>query len=277
MSLIEAIVLGIFQGISEFLPISSSGHLVLLQRLFGIEEGNLFFSVMLHFGTLLSVFIVYFNDIINIIKEFIKLVADTVKYKKIVLNNEYRILAMMIIIGTIPTGLMGIFLNDFFEGLYASVIAVGISLMVTGLILWIAEKKASGRKSVREMGTLDAIMIGFFQGLAIIPGISRSGSTIVGALFRGFNKKLATRFSFLLSMPAIFGASFLEFYKSITDYGNIYISKTLVIGVLLATVSGVFAIKLLIRLLEKGRLHYFSYYVWFVGLLTIVLRITNVI
>lgn len=273
MTILEAIILGIFQGISEFLPISSSGHLVILQNLFGITEGNVFFTVMLHFGTLLAVFIVYFKDIIFIIKEFINLIGDLIKTRRLRLDNQYKILGVMIIIGSIPTALMGLFLEDFFEGLYSSITAVGVALLITGVLLWLAEKKSHSTKTVKDLKAIDALVIGTFQGFAIAPGISRSGSTIVGALFRGLDKKLATRFSFLLSIPAILGASILEFAKVLSEPNNIYISNALILGILLSCISGIIAIKLLIKLLEKGKLHYFSYYVWLLGIITIIIGV----
>ena len=190
MSIIQAIILGIFQGIAEFLPISSSGHLVLLQNLFKITEGELFFTVMLHFGTLLSIIIVYFKDIIKMISGFFEIISDIVTGKGLKLDNQYKVLPIMIIVGTIPTALIGFLFKDFFEGLYNSLTAVGIALVITGILLWISERSNSGRKSSKDITLLDAIFIGIFQGFAIIPGVSRSGSTIVGGLFRGLNKTL---------------------------------------------------------------------------------------
>lgn len=269
MSIIEAIILGIFQGITEFLPISSSGHLVLLQNLFGIEEDTIFFTVMLHFGTLLSIFIIYFKDIINIVIEFFKMIHDIIQKRQLNLN-EYRILAIMIIIGSIPTGLMGIFLKDYFEGLYNSLFAIGISFIITGFILFITEKIATGKKNVKDLRVIDAIIIGVFQGMAITPGISRSGSTIVGGLLRGFNKKLATKFSFLLALPAIFGATLLNFVEVLSSENYLTLSTPLVIGTTLSAITGIAAIKLLIKLLERGKLYYFSFYLWILGAIVII-------
>ncbi|RKD34490.1 undecaprenyl-diphosphate phosphatase [Thermohalobacter berrensis] len=275
MDLFKVIILAIFQGITEFLPISSSGHLVLLQDLLGIKEGNLFIAVMLHFGTLISILIVYFKDIVGIINEFFIMIIEFLKYKKINIDNEYKMLSILIIIGSIPTGLMGIFLGDVFESFYNSTLIVGFALIITGLLLWIAEKSSSGIKNVKDMNILDALLIGIFQGLAITPGISRSGSTIVGGLFRGLNKKLATRFSFLLAIPAILGASLIEFYKAISVQTSVVLSNLLVpaiIGIFVSAITGVFAIKLLIRVLEKGKLYYFSVYVWILGIMIILVE-----
>lgn len=265
MTIFQAIILGIFQGIAEFLPISSSGHLVLLQSLFKIQEGNLFFAKMLHLGTLISIFIVYFNDIIIIIKEFFILTYDLFRYRKLRIDNEYKRLGLMIIVGSIPTGIIGILFSDFFEKLYSSVTIVGLALIVTGILLWAAEKLPPRNKKANDMKIYDALIIGLFQGFAITPGISRSGSTIVGGLFRGFNKKLATKFSFLLALPATFGAGLLGIKDALSESSAIAIDLPLIVGVTISAITGVFAINILIKVLEKGKLHYFSYYVWIIG------------
>ena len=271
MTLIQAIILGIFQGITEFLPISSSGHLVILQHFFGITEGNLFFTEMLHFGTLISIFIVYFNDIINIIVEFFKMIGDGIKNKKFRIKNGYQKLGLLIIVGSIPTAIIGILFEDFFENLYSSsLLPIGIAFMITGLFLWIANKKPYENKNVKRMSFLDSIIIGIFQGIAIIPGISRSGSTIVAGLLRGLDRGLATEFSFLLALPAIFGAGLLGVVDVVKTGSEIAFTTPLLVGVLLSTVVGVFAIKFLISILKKDKLYYFSYYLWIVGLITIV-------
>lgn len=270
MTLLQAIILGIFQGIAEFLPISSSGHLVLLQSLFKIQEGNLFFTEMLHLGTLISIVIVYFNDIIKIIKEFFILIYESFKLKKLNINNDYKKLGLMIIIGSIPTGIIGILLNDFFEGLYNSVTVVGLALIFTGIMLWTVEKVSIGNKKVKDIKISDALIIGLFQGLAITPGISRSGSTIAGGLFRGLNKELATKFSFLLALPATFGAALLGLKDTLSESSNIIIDLPLILGVIISAIIGVIAIKFLIKVLEKGKLHYFSYYLWIIGTIIII-------
>lgn len=273
MSFLKAIFLGIFQGVTEFLPISSSGHLVLLQKLFGIDEGNLFFTVMLHFGTLISIVIVYFKDIVNIISEFNKFLIEFVKNGKVELNNEYRKLGVMIIIGSIPTALMGILLENVFESFYNSTIIVGLALLFTGVLLWTAERITSGKKSIRNMTVKDALVIGTFQGLAITPGLSRSGSTIVGGLFMGLDKKIATKFSFLLALPATFGASLLELSKTLSNNLSDVSFLIVIVGVLASCITGIFSIKFLIRVLERGKLYYFSYYVWFLGSIVILLEV----
>ncbi|MCF6463283.1 undecaprenyl-diphosphatase UppP [Clostridium sp. Cult1] len=271
MTLVQAVILGIFQGIAEFLPISSSGHLVILQHFFGIREGNLFFTEMLHFGTLISIVIVYFNDIIKIVVEFIKMVKNCIVNRKLKIRNDYQKLGILIIVSSIPTAVIGLAFEDFFEKLYSSsILPIGIAFIVTGILLWIANNKSYENKRVRNMSFLDGLIIGTFQGVAIIPGISRSGSTIVAGLFRGLNRSLATEFSFLLALPATFGAGLLGIREVIKTNSQVAFTMPLIIGVSLSTIVGVFAIKLLIRILKKDKLHYFSYYLWIIGLITIV-------
>lgn len=271
LTLVQAVILGIFQGIAEFLPISSSGHLVILQHFFGIREGNLFFTEMLHFGTLISIVIVYFNDIIKIVVEFIKMIKNCIVNKNLKIRNDYQKLGILIIVSSIPTAIIGLVFEDFFEKLYSSsILPIGIAFIVTGILLWIANNKSYENKRVRNMSFLDGLIIGTFQGVAIIPGISRSGSTIVAGLFRGLNRSLATEFSFLLALPATFGAGLLGIREVIKTNSKVAFTMPLIIGVSLSTIVGVFAIKLLIRILKKDKLHYFSYYLWIIGLITIV-------
>jgi len=270
LSFFQAIILGIFQGVAEFLPISSSGHLALLQKFFGIKEGNLFFTEMLHFGTLISIFIVYFNDILKMIVEFFKLIFSIVKGNKVEKINKHQKLALLIIIGSIPTAIVGLLFEDFFESLYTSILPIGIAFLVTGLLLWFSEKKAYQNKNISKMSYVDSLIIGTAQGIAIIPGISRSGSTIVAGLLRGLNKPLATEYSFLLALPATFGAGLLGILKLIKSNSEILIDLPLIAGVLISAIVGIFSIRFLVRLLNKNKLHYFSYYLWAIGIITII-------
>jgi len=180
------------QGFSEFLPISSSGHLAILQHFFGIEgESVLAFAVLLHLGTLISLVAVYYRVIWELIIELFASIKDLVTGKGLQINkNETRKHGVMIVVATIPTGLMGVFFNDFFAGLYNSVPAIGVCLIITGCFLWLAERMGQKEKNVREMKITDALFVGLCQGIAIVPGISRSGSTIVGSLF--FRSEQAT-------------------------------------------------------------------------------------
>ncbi len=255
MEMSKIIFLGIIQGLTEFLPISSSGHLVIFQRVLDIHYEGLLLEVFLHFGTLIPVLIIFWQDI-----------KEILFFKK-----EKRHLTWLILIGIIPTGLMGYFLEDFFEGLFSSVITVGFMLLVTGLLLYLVERVGQVNKDLSGMKTHNAIIVGIAQGLAVIPGISRSGTTIAASLFQGLDRESAARYSFLISIPVIFGAGLLKVSDAVTA-GTSGLSWSLIIaGVIAAAVSGYFAIKYLLHILKSGSLVIFSYYCWGLGFLIIIL------
>lgn len=280
MNLLQVIMLGIVQGLTEFLPVSSSGHLAVTQMLLGVPEDRIFFlTVMLHVGTLFSVIVVYWNDLLNIVLEFFRMLSDLGRGKGPGLDNEYRRLGLFIIVGTIPTGLMGLLLKDVFASFYTSRLIIGFSLLITGSLLWFAEhgnrKSTSSLKTLGAMTWKNAFLVGVFQGFAITPGISRSGSTIAGALFQGINKETATRFSFLLSFPAITAATLLE-SKDVMTYGMGDVTLPLLLaGIAASFLAGTFAIRSLINLIKKEKLFYFSYYTWTVGTIVIITSLLN--
>ena len=270
MTLLQAIILGIVQGLTEFLPVSSSGHLAITQFILGVPEDRIFFlTVMLHVGTLFSVLVVYWIDLKNIVIEFFKMCMDLIQKKGPGLQNEYRRLALLIIVGTIPTGIMGLLLKDIFSAFYTSQLVIGFSLLITGSLLWFAEKsqhkKLTDLKPLSKMTWKNAFAVGVFQGFAITPGISRSGATIAGALFQGINKETATRYSFLLSFPAILAATLLETRDAVSyGMGSVTV-PILTVGIIASFLAGVVAIKALINLIKKEKLYYFSFYTWTVG------------
>ncbi|MFW5998753.1 MAG: undecaprenyl-diphosphate phosphatase [Halanaerobiaceae bacterium] len=254
MEILKSLLLGIIQGITEFLPISSSGHLVLFQRILGITEGNLTLNIFLHFGTLIPVLIIFWNDIKDII----------------LFKSEKKHLIWLIIVGSIPTGFIGIFLEGYSEILFSSVLITGFMLLITGFLLYIAEKVKNYSKQIKDFKSGNAIIVGIAQGMAIIPGISRSGSTIIAALFQKLDKKEAARFSFLLSIPAITGANILKIKELLNNQSHTGISLfPLLLGTLTAAIAGYFAIKYLLHILEAGSLIVFSYYCWILGLIVI--------
>lgn len=267
MSYFEAVILGLVQGLAEFLPISSSGHLALLQHFFGIEgESVLLFAVLMHVGTLISVFIVYWNDIWVLILELCAVVKDIFTGKGLRINaNPTRRLGFMIIAATVPTALIGLVGNDFFEGLYGSVTAIGIGLIFTGTIMWISERMGSGKKHVEEMKFRNALAVGVMQGIAICPGVSRSGSTLVGGLFSGLNREFAVRFAFLISIPSILGSVVLEVPDALEQGLDASLIGPVLAGVVVAAVSGLLAIKAMIRLVSNKKLFIFSIYTWLLG------------
>ena len=278
MTLLQAIILGIVQGLTEFLPVSSSGHLAITQYLLGVPEDRVFFlTVMLHIGTLFSVMAVYWNDLWHMLTEFIWMCRDLINGKGANLANEYRRLAVLIIVGSIPTGIMGILFKDIFASFYTSNLVIGVSLLITGSLLWFAEKSQRNRtdtlKPLERMTVKNALAVGIFQGFAITPGISRSGSTIAGALFQGINKETATRYSFLLSFPAILAATLMETRDAVAyGLGDVTI-PILITGIATSFVAGVFAIRTLINFIKKERLYYFSFYTWTVGLIVVMISL----
>jgi undecaprenyl-diphosphatase len=274
LTILKAILLGVVQGLTEFLPVSSSGHLAVTQNLLKVQEDKiLFLTVMLHIGTLFSVFFIYYKDIYFICREFIYLFLEFFTGKGFKINNTHRKMGILIIIATIPTGLMGVFFKDIFAGFYTSTLVIGVALIITGTLLWTAEKYHTGKRNIQHMNWFDAVIVGLFQGLAITPGISRSGATIVGSLFRGFNKELATKFSFLISVPAILGATVFEAKDAFSmGMGDITLG-VLFIGILASFLSGVFAIRTLINFIKKEKLFYFSFYTWIVGGIVVVLSL----
>lgn len=270
MSYIEAIILGLVQGLAEFLPISSSGHLALLQNIFGVNPDQvLFFAVMLHVGTLISVFIIYWNDLCALIVELFATIKDLCTGKGLHLDEKpVRKLGVMIIVATIPTAVIGLLFNDLFASFYNSYLAIGIGFLVTGVIMYLAEKMGSASKEIEKMNFRNALFIGTLQGIAICPGVSRSGSTLVGGLTTGLKREFAVKFAFLISIPSILGSVVLELPEAIEAGIDPGLIGPIVVGVVVSAVSGFIAIKAMIKLVSNKKLSYFSYYVWVLGALT---------
>ena len=271
MSYFEAIILGLVQGLAEFLPISSSGHLALLQQAFGIHEDKvLLFAVLLHVGTLISVFIVYWKDIWELIVELCLTIRDLCTGKGLRLaERPIRKLGVMIIVATIPTAIIGLVFSDFFDSLYNSVIPIGVGLIITGFLLIFAEKKGEGNRGIQQMNFRNAIFIGLVQGVAICPGISRSGSTLFGSLVCNLDRKFAVKFVFLISIPSILGSAVLEAPAALEAGVTATEVGPVLVGMLVAAVSGLVAIKTMIKIVSDKKLSYFSYYVWVLGLFVV--------
>lgn len=272
MSYIESIILGLVQGLTEFLPVSSSGHLAVLQHFFGIEGDKvLIFTVLLHIGTLISVFIMYWKDIWELIKELFLTIKDLCTGKGLRLDERpTRKLGVMIIWTTIPTTIMGLTMNKFFESLNSNILAIGIGWIFTGVILFLAEKLNSGRKNIEKMNFRNGFFIGIMQGIAICPGVSRSGSTMVGGILTGLEREFAVRYAFLISIPTILGAAVLEIPDAIhqANVGTMSVGP-MIAGIIVAAVSGVLAIKAMINVVVAKKLKYFSYYVWILAVFVI--------
>lgn len=271
MGYLEAVILGLVQGLAEFLPISSSGHLALLQNIFGVQGDQvLFFTVLLHVGTLISVFIIYWRDICELIVELFLTIKDLCTGKGLRLaERPVRKLGVMIIVATIPTALIGLLFNDIFNGLYLSLLAIGIGFLITGVLMFLAERMGSARKGIEKMNFRNAVFIGVLQGIAIYPGISRSGSTLVGGLTTGLERTFAVKFAFLISIPSILGSVVLELPDAIKEGIDPQLIGPILAGMAVAAVSGFIAIKTMIQIVSKKKLSYFSYYVWVLGIFTI--------
>lgn len=269
MDFLHAAALGVIQGLTEFLPVSSSGHLVIFQNLFGLREPELFFDICLHMGTLIAIFLVFWREIIAILTTLFQLptlARQSAGLKPLFENNESVRMALLILLGTIPTGILGVFFQSIAEQLFSSLRTVGAMLVVTGTILWIARRHSSLGRPVAALTLKDALMIGFVQGLAIIPGISRSGSTISAALLLGVDREVAGRYSFLLSIPAIMGALVMGLEADMLGTSSAGIG-VLFLGTAMAAMVGYVALVVLMRLVKKGKLSAFAPYCWGLGAL----------
>ena len=267
MTYFEAVILGLVQGLAEFLPISSSGHLALLQQWFDIDENKvLLFAVLLHVGTLISVFIIYWKDIWELIVELCLTIKDLLTGKGLRLEERpVRKLGVMIIVATIPTAIIGILFNDLFDKLYTSVLPIGVGLIITGFLLVLAERTGNSNRGIDKMNFRNALFIGTVQGIAICPGISRSGSTLFGSLICNLDRKFAVKFVFLISIPSILGSAIMETPEAIKAGFDMAQLGPVLVGMAVAAVSGLIAIKTMIKIVSDKKLSYFSYYVWALG------------
>ncbi|ERI78464.1 putative undecaprenyl-diphosphatase UppP [Clostridium sp. ATCC BAA-442] len=273
-----SILMGIIQGVAEFLPISSSGHLALFQTFFGMEnmeEKYMFFTVLLHFGTLISVCMVYWRDIVDMIREFFLGIAALAGRKDTgVAPPPARRMVMLIIIATVPLFVM-VFLRDAVNQLFSNSIMVSCALLATGFILFFSDRIARGHKTARNATVADALIVGCGQALAVIPGLSRSGTTISVGMMRGFDRAFAVRFSFLMSLPAVLGANVLEIKDALASNFPIEELPMYLVGVAVSAVVGYFAIRLVKSLSDKGKFGKFAYYCWAVGLGSLVAGIVK--
>ena len=278
MTILNALLLGIIQGVAEFLPISSSGHLSIAQNLLGMGmEGadDVFFDVLLHLGTLGAVFVAYWADIREMILEFIQMIRDAAGRSSPQRIPSARRMILLIVVGTLP--LFPILIppvKGFVEGLYANTFFVGGALLATGLLLYFCDRVPKGRKNERTATLADVLLVGAGQAVATCPGISRSGMTICMGCFRGFERRFAVRFAFLLSIPAVLGANILQI-KDVAAAGGIDVKllPAYILGVLVAAVSGYFSIRLVRMVADKGRFGAFAYYCCAAGSVTVILSL----
>jgi undecaprenyl-diphosphatase len=267
MTVLQAILLGAIQGLTEFLPVSSSGHLVLFQKIFGIAEPAMFFDTLVHGGTLIAVFVVLWRDIWNILRRLIQPLTG------------------YLILGTLPAVAVALAFDDAIEGAFQSGNFLGFAFLITAIFLALAEiisKKVKTLKEKEEMTWFDALIIGIFQAIAIIPGVSRSGSTLSASLARGLDRDFAARFSFLLSIPAILGALVMQIKELADQTGSIQAlpagsapaspgigALPLAAGTLTAAIVGFFAIRFMLKIVRERSLWGFAAYTGALGLLVL--------
>lgn len=280
MTILEAIILGIVQGLTEFLPVSSSGHLVLLGHILGTTtEGNVLFEVILHLGTLVAIVIAFFEDIVALVINGLMIIKNFVLFigfylsptkkaseKPVILETDYQRFVMLIIVATIPTVIIALLLQKVILAAFTSLLFPAIGLIVTATLLLITTKLPSGDNTEKNTSYLKAVVVGVFQGFATFPGISRSGSTIVAGLLVGMKKEFVVKFSFIMSIPAIIGATILQLkdFEATEPLGNIVV--TYGAGMITSAIVGYICIKVLLDVVRRGKIHYFAYYCYTVGI-----------
>ncbi|MDX9709751.1 MAG: undecaprenyl-diphosphate phosphatase [Trichloromonas sp.] len=263
MTLPHALLLGLIQGMTEFLPVSSSGHLAITQYLLpGFEQPGILFDVLLHLGTMLAVALYFRRDLGNLLSS---------PFRKDEEATLHRRLLLLLIAGSVPTAVIGLAFKDVFEGMFENIPLVGLMLLVTGTLLFVSEKFRRGKRKEKDLNLLDALVVGTVQGCAIIPGISRSGSTIAALLLRGIDGETAARFSFLLALPAILGAALLslrDLHAVPAGEFPLYLTGTSV-----AFAAGMLSIHFLLAVIRKRRLFAFALYCWLAGSLVLTLTL----
>ena len=274
MTYLTAFLLGLIQGVAEFLPISSSGHLAIAQNLLGLENAGSvpeFFDVLLHLGTLAAVFAAYWKDICEMVVEFFRGIGDLAHRSTPSPVPPARRLILLIIVGTLP--LFAVLpVRRAVQGLGDNMVFVGAALIVTGFLLFLCDRVRKGRKTERSATWADALLVGVGQAVATLPGVSRSGMTITAGCFVGYERTFAVRFSFLLSIPAVLGANILSIGDAVKAGINGAEVPMYLVGVVTAAVVGYLCIRLLKYVADKGRFGAFAYYCWAVGILTLVLQ-----
>lgn len=286
MNIGKAILMGLIQGLTEFLPVSSSGHLALIKQLFKMDTGTgILFDVLLHIATLAAICVVYFKDVARLFIEFIGIAKDVFGnivtfFKNMgnggnadyvpIMTSSYRRFACMIIVSSVPTAILGLLLDDIVDYCSGSLIVTGVCLIGTGVILLIADMMDGGNKKPKNAGLGDAFCVGMAQGIATMPGLSRSGTTITACLLCGFDRKFAVKYSFIMSIPAVLGALLLELTKlggeSVTggEVGCYFV------GMIIAAVVGFFALFAVMKLVMSKYFKYFSFYCFFIGVVSII-------
>lgn len=269
MDILQAMIIGLVQGLTEFLPVSSSAHLIFVQQALGLSDVGLAFDVLMHVGTLVAVVIYFYTDIINMIKGFFLSLIDLKEGNFIpeIKKDPYKKLAWLTILATIPVGVVGVLFNDAVEAMFTGLTVPAFLLLITGCLLYVSQRMNSGRIDVRNFSIKEALIMGCGQAIAVLPGLSRSGTTIASGLFAGLDKEFAAKFSFILSIPAILGAAVFQL-KDLSG-GSIEIGACIA-GFIVAVISGYFAISFLLKIVRERSLDIFAYYCWIVGIIVLV-------
>jgi undecaprenyl-diphosphatase len=278
VSYVTAVILGFVQGVAEFLPISSSGHLTLFQHFLGMAEPDGLFNILLHFATLLAVCLYYFHDVAEMVVEFFRGIAAMFSRQPSYGNPpEARRLVLLVIVGTLPL-LLVLPIEDKIEALGNSPIFVSCALLVTGCILFLSDRMGGGRKTAKNATLKDVLLVGVAQGVATIPGLSRSGCTISAGMAVGFDRRFAVRYSFLMSLPAVLGATLLKVIKAAKAAEPLAegLLPKYLLGMAVAAVVGYLSIRLVDLLASKGKFGAFAYYCWIVGILSLILSVLGI-
>lgn len=271
MSIFEAIIQGIVQGVTEFLPVSSSGHIALVQHFTNVEvESSGLIMALLHLGTLVAVFVAFHDTIWELIKEAFRMLGDLFtgkfSFKKM---NDYRKMVVMLIVATLPLVVIYPF-KDVYDSLLekGGMILLGCCFLYTSALLFVADRKGNGKKDVKEMKYKNALTIGIFQCIALLPGVSRSGSTIGSSLCLGFSKEFAVKFSFILGIPAILGGCLVELKDAFE--GTVTVETVpMVVGFVVSAIVGYLSIKMINWLMKSDKFGVFAYYTLIVGIATL--------
>jgi undecaprenyl-diphosphatase len=271
MNILEALFLGILQGVTEFLPVSSSGHLVIAESLLGLEVESLkSFDVVVHLGTFAAIIIYFWKDIVGLFKGFFSYIG---LMKKSPSNKEYQNLIAYIIIATIPAIIIGLSMGDAIDFMFRNTFYVGLWMIIVGEVFLLAEWSLRKFKKEESLNWKKALIIGLAQAVALIPGVSRSGSTISAGLFQGIPREKAARFSFLLALPAILGAGLLTGIKEVKAGGFNVEFLPLIIGFVSATVVGFSSVYFLMKFLKNHSLNVFAYYLFVVGGISVIISL----
>ncbi|WP_405306402.1 undecaprenyl-diphosphate phosphatase [Methanobrevibacter sp.] len=276
MDIIQGIIIGIVQGLTEFLPVSSSAHLVFIQKILGVES-SLAFDTFLHLGTLIAVLWFFRYDIYKMLMSWVASLQDILqgRFKEGFYEDPYKRLAWYVILATIPVGIVGVLFEDSVDALFSGALYVpAFFLFVTGTILYLSQRMTSGEINYNTITKKEALFMGLGQACAILPGLSRSGTTIAAGLTIGLNKEFAAKFSFILSIPAILGAFVLQ----LKDIGSAMDANFLPVflGFIASIIAGYMAIKWMLDLIQNKSLDIFAYYCWLIGLIVFMGSIAHI-